>query len=57
MKHVFHRYFERSDSMMKKKKNIISKLLRIGFHFLKKEKEQEKEKEKRITNLCCLLLE
>ena len=43
MKHVFHRYFERSDSMMKK--SIISKLLRIGFQFLIKKKKKKEKKE------------
>ena len=53
MKHVFHNFhqsLERPDSIMKN--NIISKVQRINFQFLKEEK-----KGMNITNLCCLLLD
>ena len=47
MKHVFHRYFERSDSMMKKKKNHYFQITKNWLSFSQKRKRTRKRKRKK----------
>ena len=48
MKHVFHRYFERSDSMMKKKKKKhYFQITKNWLSFARKRKRTRKRKRKK----------